>query len=235
MRNFLFFLGEKQNKKCVFKNIWKFYLFLLLFSLSIPFFSYLISINFSFLLFETEINLSNNTQKYYLMLSEFVDGRKKAFSWFGSEADDGDRVLFYYTLILWFLEIISCAMKLNFYSSYNSTLQLSSVGQDLSDYTIILFSLDLTVIILYFFILCSMDRKENACMTVCGFAWVLVYAFRLYYGIYFLYEDSKVETDNTTLESSIKTNVIYEICLDIYMLPPAIVGAFFLLLGALKS
>ena len=169
------------------------------------------------------------------MLSKFVEGRKKAFRWFGSEAEDADRVLFYYTLILWVLEIVSCAMKLNFYSSYNSTLQESSVGQDLANYTIVLFALDLTVIILYFFILCSMERKENACMTICGLVWALVYAFRLYYGIYFLYEDSKVETDNATLESSIKINVIYEICLDVYMLPPAIVGAFLLLVASLKS
>ena len=168
------------------------------------------------------------------MIAKFIDDRKEAFDWIRNHAESSAKLCFYYTSILWVLEMVSCALKLNFYSSYNSTLQQSSVGQDLALYTTVLFSLDLAVIIIYSCILCSFGKKENGCFTISGLVWVLLFAFRFYYGIYFLYEDSKVETDDTTLENSIKINVIYEICLDVYMLPPAIIGGMILIAAGFR-
>ena len=58
---------------------------------------------------------------------------------------------------------------------------------------------------------------------------------RFYYGVYFLYEGYQFENEDVKFQDELHKNIVYEICLEIFMLPVALIGGILILLLKLSS
>ena len=67
-------------------------------------------------------------------------------------------------------------------------------------------------------------------MELVGIILLLIFAFRFGFGVYFLIEGYQVENEDAKFNAELHKNIVYEICLEIFMLPVAIIGGILLLL-----
>ena len=150
-------------------------------------------------------------------------------------ASNTEKFIFYYATGLWILEIISFILKVKFYSTYSDILDASSIGSEFSHYTLVLFCLDISLIVFYAIFLIFVTRESNFVMIITTITLFIVFAFRLFYGLYFLFDESKIETDIANLDEAMKMNFIFEVCLEICIIPPAVVGGIIICLASLKT
>jgi len=139
-------------------------------------------------------------------------------------ASNTEKFIFYYATGLWILEIISFILKVKFYSTYSDILDGSSIGSEYSHYTLVLLCLDIALIVLYTIILIFATKESNDVMIITTIILLIVFAFRMFYGLSFLFDETKIVTDVANLEEAMKMNFIFEVCLEICIIPPAAVG-----------
>ena len=153
-----------------------------------------------------------------------------------STTSTSEKITWGYSFVLWVLTIVSCVLKMSFHSSYSVFMVEKSGAPDINMYLVVDFSLDLATVILYVICMLSATKDGNWCMGVVGFCLLLIFAFRFYYGVYFLYEGYNVENEeNVKFKAELHKNIVYEICLEIFMLPVAIVGGILLLVIFIKN
>ena len=152
-----------------------------------------------------------------------------------STTSTSEKITWAYSLVLWVLTIVSCVLKMNFHSSYSVFMVEKSGAPDINMYLVVDFSLDIATIILYAICILFATKNGNCCMGVGGFCLLLIFAFRFYYGVYFLYEGYQVENDDVKFQAELHKNIVFEICLEIFMLPVAIIGGILLLLIFIKG
>lgn len=153
-----------------------------------------------------------------------------------STTSSSEKITWVYSFVLWILMIVSCVLKINLHSSYSLFMVEKSGAPDINMYLVVDFSLDLATVILYVICILTATKNGNWCMGVVGFCLLLIFAFRFYYGIYFLYEGYHVENEeDVKFRNELHKNIVYEICLEIFMLPVAIIGGILLLFIFIKN
>ena len=130
--------------------------------------------------------------------------------------------------MLWVSTIISYVLKMNFHSSYSVFIVEKSGTPDINMFLVVNFSLDLAAIILYAICMLFANKNGNCIMGVGGVFLLLIFAFRFFFGALFLYRGYQVENENVKFQAELHRNIVYEICLEIIMLPVAIVGLLLL-------
>ena len=146
-----------------------------------------------------------------------------------------EKIIWVYSFVLWVLTIVSCVLKMNFHSSYSVFMVERSGAPDINMYLVIDFSFDLATIILYVICIFSATKNMNLCMRLLGFCLLSTITLRFYYGVYFLYEGYQFENEDVKFQDELHKNIVYEICLEIFMLPVALIGGILILLLKLSS
>ena len=162
------------------------------------------------------------------MQSEFCFKRKKAFHWIQNRAPRRTRLLFYFTILICLLTIVSCYLKLSCYFTYGSILKESSLGSQVALYIYILAGLDIVLIIFYLGYIGIVEEIQSFHEQIVGALFVIFCGIRALFGIYTILKECYVETNNSMLESALDINLYYDLCLDLLLIPPVI---FFFIRG----
>ena len=154
-----------------------------------------------------------------------------------STTETSEKIAWAYSLVLWVLTIVSCVLKMNLHSSYSVFMVEKSGAPDINKYLVIDYSLDIATIIIYGICILFATKNGNWCMELGGTCLLLIFAFRFFYGAYFVYEGYQVKNDDVKFKfkAELEKNIVYEIFLEIFMLPAAVIGGILLLIIFIKG